>query len=73
MTEELLPFDMVAMLDSDEAIKEYLYQVLNEGDGKELIRALGYVAKAKGMTLIVNPRETVKRESSLLRTSAPSM
>lgn len=73
MTEELLPFDMVAMLDSDEAIKEYLYQVLNEGDGKELIRALGYVAKAKGMILTVNPRETVKRESSLLRTSVPSM
>ncbi len=73
MTEELLPFDMVAMLDSDEAIKEYLYQVLNEGDGKELIRALGYVAKAKGMTLIANPRQTVKRKSSLLRTSTPPM
>ncbi|MEI7796944.1 MAG: hypothetical protein WCI06_09960 [Methylococcaceae bacterium] len=52
MNEELVPFDMVALLDSDEAIKEYLFQVLSDGDNKELMRALGYVAKAKGMMLI---------------------
>jgi probable addiction module antidote protein len=55
MSEELVPFDMVALLDSDEAIKEYLFQVLHDGDSKELMRALGYVAKAKGMMLITAP------------------
>jgi len=52
MTEQLLPFDLTAMLDSDEAISEYLTQVLDDGDTDELIRALGYIAKAKGMTLL---------------------
>jgi probable addiction module antidote protein len=62
MNEELLPFDMVSLLDSDEAIKEYLFQVLNDGDSKELMRALGYVAKAKGMTLITKSQSTHKQE-----------
>lgn len=50
MTEKLLPVDMVSMLDSDELIREYLLQVLADGDINELIRAFGYVAKAKGKT-----------------------
>ena len=65
MSEELLPFDMVSLLDSDEAIKEYLFQVLNEGDSKELMRALGYVAKAKGMTLIPKSQSTHKQELAI--------
>lgn len=60
--ERLLPFDMVALLDSDEAISEYLSQVLADGDYDELIRALGYIAKAKGMA-------TVAKESGLGRES----
>jgi probable addiction module antidote protein len=51
-TEKLLPFDMVSLLDSDEMISEYLSQVLADGDSDELIRALGYIAKAKGMTQV---------------------
>lgn len=54
MKEKLLPFDMVKMLDSDEAMSEYLSQVLEDGDSDELIRALGYIAKAKGMSMIAN-------------------
>ena len=50
--EKLLPFDMIALLDSDEMISEYLSQVLEDGDSDELIRALGYIAKAKGMTKV---------------------
>ncbi|MEI6746176.1 MAG: addiction module antidote protein [Methylococcaceae bacterium] len=65
MNEELLPFDMVSLLDSDEAIKEYLFQVLNDGDSKELMRALGYVAKAKGMTLITKSQSTHKQELAI--------
>ena len=48
-TEKLLPFDMVTLLDSDEMISEYLSQVLEDGDADELLSALGYIAKAKGM------------------------
>ena len=48
MHENLLSFDLASLLDSDEAISEYLSQVLEEGDSDELIRALGYIAKAKG-------------------------
>ncbi|WP_176510069.1 MULTISPECIES: addiction module antidote protein [Pseudomonas] len=52
MKEELIPFDMAALLDSDEAISEYLSQVLSDGDTAEIIRALGHIARAKGMTQI---------------------
>ncbi|MFJ4065101.1 addiction module antidote protein [Pseudomonas sp. NPDC089996] len=52
MKEELIPFDMAALLDSDEAISEYLTQVLSDGDTAEIIRALGHIARAKGMTQI---------------------
>jgi probable addiction module antidote protein len=49
MTEKITPFDMVKLLDSNEAITEYLAQVLEDGDKTELIHALGYIAKAKGV------------------------
>ena len=45
-------FDMAEYLDSDEAIAEYLNQVLADKDASELAAALGYIAKAKGMTEI---------------------
>lgn len=48
------PFDITEYLDSQEAIAEYLNQVLEDGDTDELITAIGNVAKAKGMTLIAN-------------------
>lgn len=51
-TEKLIPFDLTAMLDNDEAINEYLSQVLEDGDADEIIRALGYIAKAKGVSLV---------------------
>lgn len=49
MALKLIPFDMVSELDSEEAITEYLSQVFADGDSDEIIRALGYVAKARGM------------------------
>ena len=52
MTTSVRPFDLSALLDSEAAIAEYLSQVLVDGDSDELIRALGHVAKAKGMTNI---------------------
>ena len=52
MSQNLTTFDMAALLDSDEAISEYLSQVLADGDSEEFLRAIGYVAKARGMAQI---------------------
>jgi len=52
MNSELIHFDITEYLDSDEAIAEYLTQVLADGDNEEFIRAIGYVAKARGMAQI---------------------
>jgi probable addiction module antidote protein len=49
---KLIPFGMTAHLDSSEAIAEYLTQVLSDGDADELLRALGHIAKARGMAQI---------------------
>ena len=45
-------FDIAEYLDNDEMIKEYLNTVLEEGDSKDIITALGYIAKAFGMSKI---------------------
>jgi probable addiction module antidote protein len=50
--DDLPDFDMAEYLDSDEAIAEYLNQVLADNDAGELAAALGDIAKAKGMTEI---------------------
>jgi probable addiction module antidote protein len=57
------------MLNSDEAMSEYLSQVLEDGDSDELIRALGYIAKAKGMAMIAN--ESGLGRESLYKALAP--
>ena len=46
------PFDVADYQQTDEDIVEYLNQVLSEGDTDELVRAIGYVAKARGMSQI---------------------
>ena len=43
-------FDITHHLDSEEAMAEYLSQVLEDGDSDELIRALDHIAKARGLT-----------------------
>ena len=62
----LTDFDMSEYLDSEEAIAEYISQVLDDGDQDELLRAVGYIAKAKGMTQI--SRETGLGRESLYKT-----
>ena len=64
--EEISEFDLSDYLDSDEAIAEYITQVLNDGDTKEFLRALSYIAKAKGMTEV--SRETGLSRASLYKT-----
>ncbi len=47
--ETMKVFDITRHLDSEEAMAEYLSQVLEGGDNAELIRALGHIAKAKDL------------------------
>jgi probable addiction module antidote protein len=61
-TQKLKVFDITRHLENEDAMAEYLSQVLEDGDNAELIRALGHIAKAKGMA-------TVARESGLGRES----
>lgn len=56
------PFVMADYLKSDEDIAEYLSQVLDEGDSDELIRALGHIARARGMAKVAE-RSGLGRES----------
>ncbi len=52
ITQKLKTFDITRYLESEEAMAEYLSQVLEDGDNNELIRALGHIAKAKGMAIV---------------------
>lgn len=49
---DLKTFDMAEMLDSEQAIAEYLTIVLEENDAAALADALGTVARARGMTAV---------------------
>ena len=60
--QKLKVFDITRHLDSEQSMAEYLSQVLEDGDNDELIRALGHIAKAKGMA-------TVAKDSGLGRES----
>jgi probable addiction module antidote protein len=64
--ETITEFDLSDYLDSDEAISEYLTQVLDDGDMNEFLKALSYIAKAKGMT-------EVSKDSGLSRPSLYKM
>lgn len=52
MTIPLVPFDMSAILDSEEAMTEYVRQVLEDGEMDEMLRAVGYIAKSRGMAQV---------------------
>ena len=54
MTNSLITFDMASYLDSNEAIAEYLSQVLADGDADEFLDAIGHIAKACGMSQIAH-------------------
>ena len=44
-----IPCDIANYLDSDEMIQEYFSQVLEGGDSEEIVRAMGHIARARGM------------------------
>ena len=49
---KLQRFDVIDFLDSDELLVEYLNAALAENDPKQFAKALGNVARAKGMSSI---------------------
>ena len=49
---KLKRFDVVDFLDSDEALIEYLNVALEENDPQYFAKALGNVARAKGMSSV---------------------
>jgi len=66
---KLKTFDITDYLETDEMISEYLNQVLDDGDSDELIRALGYIAKAKGMAMVA--KESGLGRESLYKALSP--
>ncbi|MCL2829969.1 MAG: putative addiction module antidote protein [Betaproteobacteria bacterium] len=52
MTLKTIPFDLAKYLDDEELIQEYFSQVLEDGDSEEIVRALGTIARARGMTTL---------------------
>ena len=49
---KLVPFDASEFLDSDEAIRDFLEDILESNDAKVIAAGLGDVARARGMTQI---------------------
>lgn len=69
MSYNYIDFDLAELLDSEEAISIYLSKVLSDGDNDELLRAIGYIAKARGMTQIAS--STGLGRESLYKALAP--
>ena len=70
MNNELITFDITEYLDSEEAMAEYLSQVLKDGDNEEFLRAIGHIAKAKGMAQIA--KDTGLGRESLYKAFRPN-
>lgn len=66
MTVKTTRFDMADYLDSDETIQEYFRQVMEDGDPDEIIRALGHIARARGMVQLA--KDTGLGRESLYKT-----
>ena len=62
-------FDPSTFLDSEETIAEYLTAALEDGDPDVFLSAVGYVAKARGMSVIAE--STGLGRESLYKAVAP--
>jgi probable addiction module antidote protein len=69
MTLATTPFNMAEMLDSEEVIQEYFRQVMDDGDSDEILRALGHIARARGMSRLAE--ETGMGRESLYKALSP--
>lgn len=65
---KLSPYDTAHHLDSEEMIKEYLAATCEDGTPAEIARALGTVARARGITDLSQktglPRQTIYKALS---------
>ncbi len=59
--QKLKSFDITRHLDSEEAITEYLSQVLEDGDNDELILSLSHIAKIPKGHSCVGPKNKCAR------------
>jgi probable addiction module antidote protein len=64
------PLDIAELLDSDEAIADYITDALEDDEPTALVRALGTVARARGMSLVA--RETGLARAALYRSLSGS-
>ncbi|CAI8778904.1 DNA-binding protein [Pseudomonas marginalis] len=77
MTQPLTAFDIVDLLDSQEAIHEYLSQVIAEGDKSEFLRAVDFAAKAREkiraeLAMVESSREPQPFDSLAFKQKIPS-
>ena len=54
MSEKIYDYDPAAALDSEQAIAVFLADALETGDAAYIAKAMGVVARAKGMTQLAN-------------------
>ena len=54
MSEKIYDYDPAAALDSEQAIAVFLADALETGDSAYIAKAMGVVARAKGMTQLAN-------------------
>lgn len=66
MTKRAQPFDPANYLDSPEAIRAFLDEAIETGDAAYFARAIGIVARSRGMTQIA--RETGLDRNQLYKT-----
>lgn len=66
---KLLPLDAARYLTDDDAIAEYMTAALESGDSDLLLRALGDVARVRGMAQVA--RDTGLGRESLYKALAP--
>ncbi len=66
---KLYPLDAARYLKDDETVAEYMSAVLESGDGNLLLRALGEVARVRGMAKVA--RDTGLGRESLYKALAP--
>jgi probable addiction module antidote protein len=65
MSEKIYDYDPAAALESEEAIAVFLADALQTGDSVHIAKAMGVVARAKGMTELA--RETGLSREQLYR------
>lgn len=70
MKEKIYQYDPAAALDSDEAIAVFMSDAFETGNAAYIAKALGVVARAKGMTEIA--RETGLTREQLYRSFSES-